>query len=104
MFMTLGAFVAFAQLAVGDFRSHISMHGFTSVAVDDNTLYAASANGVMLLDKASTQSGEPDISVWSKVEGLSDIDIVKIFHEDEYKIYIFLLCLYLSKIHLLNLI
>ena len=84
MFMTLGAFVAFAQLAVGDFRSHISMHGFTSVAVDDNTLYAASANGVMLLDKASTQSGEPDISVWSKVEGLSDIDIVKIFHEDEY--------------------
>lgn len=84
MFIVLGYVTAFTQIAVGSFRTHISMHGFISLAVDDSTLYAASANGVMLLDKASTHAGEPDISVWSKVEGLSDIDIVKIFHEDKY--------------------
>lgn len=84
IFSALGFLSAFAQVAVGDFRSHISMHGFISVAVDENTLYAASANGVMLLDKVSAYEGNPDISVWSKVEGLSDIDIVRIYHEDKY--------------------
>lgn len=84
IFMALGSLAAFAQIAVGEFRSHISMHGIISVAVDDNTLYAASANGLMLLDKTSAYAGDPDISVWSKVEGLSDIDIVRIYHENKY--------------------
>lgn len=82
IFIVLGYVFASAQVPVGSFRSHIAMHGFFSVAADDNTLYAASANGLMLLDKASTHTDDFDISEWSKVDGLSDIDIVSIYHDD----------------------
>ena len=69
---------AFAQTAIGEFRPHVSMNKFLSVAADDETVYAATDNGLFLLDKATMYDSEPQFSTWTKVEGLSDIDIVKI--------------------------
>ena len=72
----------FAQTAIGSFRSHIAVNKFISVAVDASTIYAATDNGLMLLDKSTIYDEKPDISSWSKADGLSDIGIVKIFHDD----------------------
>ena len=74
----------FAQRPIGTFRSHTAMKSFASVAVDDATIYAASENSLMLLEKSSVFDEEPELSSWSKVEGLSDIGIAKIFHEETY--------------------
>ncbi|MDY6327789.1 MAG: hypothetical protein SPL47_10840 [Bacteroidales bacterium] len=70
---------AFAQTRIGDFTVHSNLHSFHSVACDDHTVYAASANSIMLLDKETADTDSPELSYWSKVEGLSDIDIVGIF-------------------------
>ena len=72
----------FAQTAIGSFRSHIAVNKFISVAVDASTIYAATDNGLMLLDKSTIYDEKPDISSWSKADGLSDIGIVKIFHDN----------------------
>lgn len=74
---------AFAQITVGSFRSHISAYHFISLAADQTSIYAATSNGLMVLDKASTLSQDPQIFVWSKVDGISDIDIAHIYHDDE---------------------
>lgn len=84
IFIALGCVSVSAQIAVGNFRPHLAMHGFRSLAVDANTIYASSANGIMLLEKSSIYDENPDFSMWSKVEGLSDVDIVKIYHDDKY--------------------
>lgn len=80
--IALCSFSVFPQISVGSFRSHISTHGFHSLAADAHSVYAAAANGLMVLEKESLYDPEPSISVWSKVEGLSDIDIASIYHED----------------------
>ena len=54
------------------------MNKFLSVACDKETVYAATDNGLMLLDKSSLDEQNPQLSSWTKVDGLSDIDIVKI--------------------------
>ena len=72
---------AVAQTAIGEFRSHVSMNKFLSVAADGETVYAASDNGLFLLDKGTMNEEEPQISTWTKVDGLSDIDIVKIYFD-----------------------
>ena len=70
-----------AQTAIGEFRSHISMKSFFSVAADNETVYAAANNGLMLLEKSSMYDDKPQLYSWSKVDGLSDIDIVKILYD-----------------------
>ena len=72
---------AVAQTAIGEFRSHVSMNKFLSVAADGETVYAASDNGLFLLNKGTMNEEEPQISTWTKVDGLSDIDIVKIYFD-----------------------
>lgn len=84
--MQLLAVVSFAQSAIGSFQAHTAMNKFVSVATDATTVYAASVNGLMLLDKSSIYDEQPETSTWTKVEGLSDIDIVRIFHDDVYNI------------------
>ena len=79
----LSAVCTFAQTAIGEFRSHVSMNSFLSVAADDETVYAASNNGLFLLDKTTIYDADPEFSIWTKVEGLSDIDIVKIHCDRE---------------------
>ncbi len=79
----LSAVCTFAQTAIGEFRSHVSMNSFLSVAVDDETVYAATNNGLFLLDKTTIYDADPEFSTWTKVEGLSDIDIVKIHCDRE---------------------
>ena len=79
---------AFAQTAIGEFRAHVSMNKFLSVASDNETVYAASDNGLFILDKATMNDQEPQVSMWTKVEGLSDIDIVKIHSDRQNKILI----------------
>ena len=75
---------AFSQSAIGSFEAHTAMHAFLSVAVDSTTVYAATGNGLMLLDKSTVYDEHPDMTTWSKVDGLSDIDIVRIFYSQEY--------------------
>ena len=86
--MQLLAAVSFAQSAIGSFQAHTAMNKFMSVATDATTVYAASVNGLMLLDKSTIYNEQPETSTWTKVEGLSDIDIVRIFHDDVYNILI----------------
>ena len=79
---------AVAQTAIGEFRAHVPMNKFFSVAVDDETVYAAANNGLFLLDKATMNDEEPQFSTWTKVDGLSDIDIVKIHYDRRNKVLI----------------
>ena len=71
-----------SQTAIGKFRAHIPMRSFFSVAVADDYVYAATDNGLMLLDLSTINKEHPDLSTWSKVDGLSDISIKKIFYEE----------------------
>lgn len=68
------------QTAIGEFTAHAALHSFSSVAVDETTVYAAATNALMLLDKNSIAKDSPELYQWSKVDGLSDIDIVKVHH------------------------
>lgn len=77
-----------AQTPVGHFRSHISLNSFFSVAEDANTVYAASDNGLMLLEKSSLASERPELASWSKVEGLSDIGIIRIHFDKTHNVLI----------------
>ena len=84
--MQMLAAAGFSQSAIGSFQAHTAMHKFLSVAADATTIYAASTNGLMLLEKSTIFDEQSEISAWTKVDGLSDIDIVKIFHDDIYNI------------------
>ncbi len=75
------ALFAQAQTPIGQFRAHIPLHAFHSVAADDDYVYAAADNGVLLVDKATLSQETPDLSTWTKVEGLSDIDITRIYYD-----------------------
>ena len=88
LLFTFSAVWAVAQTAIGEFRAHVSMNKFFSVAVDDETVYAAATNGLFLMDKATMYEAEPQISNWTKVDGLSDIDIVKIHYDRRNKVLI----------------
>ena len=84
IFTMLWSCFAFAQIKVGSFRSHISASRFFSLAADEESIYAASTNGLMVLEKSTMYDPEPSITVWSKVEGLSDVDIAKVYHDDTF--------------------
>ncbi|MBO4489667.1 MAG: hypothetical protein J5741_08465 [Bacteroidales bacterium] len=71
----------FSQSAIGKFSAHIPMHSFHSVAADDEYLYAATDNGLMLLLKSSLNDDSPTTTSWTKVDGLSDVDINKIHYD-----------------------
>ena len=74
-----------AQTPIGQFSAHIPMMSFHSVAVADDYVYAAADNGLLLLEKSTMNEEHPALSSWSKVEGLSDIDIVKVFYDRNHK-------------------
>lgn len=82
IFTTLCTCSAFAQIKVGTFRSHISAYQFISLAADQTSIYAATPNGLMVLEKSSLYDQDPDVFIWSKVDGISDIDIAHIYHDD----------------------
>ena len=71
------------QIPVGQFRVHIPLHAFHSVAVADDYVYAATSNGLMMLEKSTRDSETPSLTSWSKVDGLSDIDITRILYHSE---------------------
>ena len=66
----------FAQLPVGSWRAHLSYYGVHSVAVTPEMVYAASDNGLLFYDKA-----EKEVGTWSKVDGLSETRISRIFYD-----------------------
>lgn len=74
-----------SQTAIGSFNAHIPQHAFISLASDQTSIYAAANNGIMILEKNTIFNSEPTFHKWTKVEGLSDIDIAKIHHDDTYK-------------------
>jgi ligand-binding sensor domain-containing protein len=73
----------FGQIPVGQFRVHIPLHAFHSVAVADDYVYAATSNGLMMLEKSTRDSETPSLTSWSKVDGLSDIDITRILYHSK---------------------
>ena len=72
------------QSAIGSFSAHIPLHSFFSVAASEDYIYAAANNGLMLLEKSSINN-TPELSSWTKVEGLSDVDINKIAYDETTK-------------------
>ena len=86
--MVLCLFTGVGQTPIGHFRSHISLNRFFSVAVDANTVYAATENGLMLLEKSSLAESQPELTSWSKVDGLSDINIIRIHYDKTYNVLI----------------
>jgi len=84
IFTALLSFTAVAQPAIGGFYAHMALHSFYSVAADDANVYATTENGLMILDKTTLKGDNAELSTWSKVDGLSDIDIVKIYHENSH--------------------
>ena len=67
-----------AQIAVGDFRTHLSYFGVHSVTASPDYVYAASDNGVIFYDRA-TQA----VDTWTKVEGLSETGISSVFYDED---------------------
>lgn len=74
------------QVPIGQFRSHIPLHSFHSVAASDDYVYAAADNGLMLLEKNSLSNDQPNLSSWTKVEGLSDVDIAIIQYDRPHQV------------------
>ena len=75
---------AYSQIAIGQFRSHIPLHRFHSVAAADDYVYAAAENGVMLLDKKTVADDNPNLSSWTKVDGLSDVDVALLSYNQKH--------------------
>lgn len=67
-----------AQVAVGAFRDHQPYHSFYSLAMADDVVYAAGKNSIMYLFKSDMKSDAPDYYKWSKVDGLSDVEIARV--------------------------
>ncbi|MBR4135341.1 MAG: T9SS type A sorting domain-containing protein [Bacteroidales bacterium] len=78
--LTIGL-ILHGQSAIGKFSAHIPLHSFHSVAAAGDYVYAATDNGLMLLQKSSINSEHPVTSTWTKVDGLSDVDINKIYYD-----------------------
>ena len=74
------------QVPIGQFRSHIPLHSFHSVAASDDYVYAAANNGLMLLEKNTLSNDQPNLSSWTKVEGLSDVDIAIIQYDKPHQV------------------
>lgn len=74
------------QVPIGQFRSHIPLHSFHSVAASDDYVYAAANNGLMLLEKNTLSNDQPNLSSWTKVEGLSDVDIAIIQYDRPHQV------------------
>lgn len=69
-----------AQLPVGTFRDHLPYHSFKSIAITPETVYAAGESGILCVNKA-----DKTISTLTKIEGLSETSISKIFYINETK-------------------
>jgi hypothetical protein len=67
-----------AQTPIGSFRAHLPYRSFHSVAVTSDYIYAATNKSLMLLNKA-----DRGLSSWSKVDGLSEIGIARIYYSKE---------------------
>lgn len=74
-----------AQSPIGNFSGHIPLRSFFSVAAAEDYIYAATTNGLMLLDKEALSKEKVETSSWSKVDGLSDIDLSKIYYDKPHK-------------------
>jgi len=72
-----------AQTPIGTFRDHLSYSQFFSVAVADDYVYAAGANGIMYISKADVNAGVREGQTWSKSNGLTDVEIAKIAYDKQ---------------------
>lgn len=78
-FLLLISLQVYSQTPIGTFTAHPAVHSFHSVAADGNTVYASSSNALFLLEKSSlSNENASEINVWTKIDGLSDVDIVKV--------------------------
>ncbi|HHU47143.1 MAG TPA: hypothetical protein GXZ40_04505 [Bacteroidales bacterium] len=67
-----------AQLPVGTFREHLPYDNFKSVAVAPDAVYAAGETSILRFNKQ-----DKSLSTWSKIDGLSDVGISKLYYLNE---------------------
>lgn len=79
--MLLGMVELFAQVPIGSFRDHLSNRQFYSLAVTDDAVYFAGKSSVAYLTKEQIAKDDFDFSKWSKVNGLSDVEVARIAYD-----------------------
>lgn len=80
LFVLFISFSSLAQIAVGDWRLHVSSSSTVDVAGNDKVIYAAFKNGLMEYDVASG-----DVNSWNKVNSLSDISLTCLYYSENQK-------------------
>jgi hypothetical protein len=73
--LTFLSMFSFAQVEMGQWRFHVATNKAVDVAAGNNKVFAAYENGLLEYDLASNEK-----SLWTKVNGLSDIEISKVFY------------------------
>lgn len=69
------AFFSFAQVEMGQWRFHVATNKAIDVVGGNNKVFAAYENGLLEYELENNEK-----SLWTKVNGLSDIDISKVFY------------------------
>ena len=76
----LSSSIGNAQLAIGQWREHLSYKKGVAIAQSDDKIYCASKSGLFQLNKSDYA-----IDRLSKISGLSDINISSLRYSFEYK-------------------
>jgi hypothetical protein len=77
-YFLLLAFDSFAQqIPIGSWRVHISYNSIKSIALDDDYIFGATSNGVMVLDR-----DDNSITSYSKMSGLSGTTVTFIQYDN----------------------
>ena len=63
---------------MGTFREHLPYDNFKSVAVAPDAVYAAGETSILRFNKQ-----DKSLSTWSKIDGLSDVGISKLYYLNE---------------------
>jgi ligand-binding sensor domain-containing protein len=76
LFLSFGCFGQ--EIPIGTWRLHISYNSIHSIAFGDNKIFAASANGIMVVDRSDNS-----VSSYNKINGLSSSGITSITFDDQ---------------------
>ncbi|HEY9048191.1 MAG TPA: two-component regulator propeller domain-containing protein, partial [Ohtaekwangia sp.] len=75
-FLLLSSYSPAQEIPIGTWRMHISYNSIRSIALDDQYVYGAAVNGIMMLDRS-----DKSISTFSKLNGLSGTAITYIQYD-----------------------
>lgn len=81
LFVLFGLLKLNAQAPIGSFRDHLSNRQFYSIAVADDAVYFAGKSSVAYLSKSQIANNDYEFSKWTKINGLSDVEISRIAYD-----------------------